>query len=87
MGRNLSEIKKASWLPLLVTFREIYEMNEEYATEIFTAKDGRQFTLLKLAPDSKYPFSFGLHKAKMILENLDQVRAFVQDNDVEQKNW
>jgi uncharacterized protein (DUF2164 family) len=29
----------------------------------------------------KYPFNFGLNKAKLILDNLDAVRKFVEDNE------
>lgn len=59
----------------------------EYTTELFTAKDGREFTLLVLNPDGKFPFSFGIHKAKLILENLDKIQSFVSDNEVEDKRW
>jgi hypothetical protein len=36
---------------------------------------------LTLAAESKWPFTFGLGKAKLILENLDSIRAFVRDNE------
>jgi hypothetical protein len=58
-----------------------------YVTEVFTAKDGREFTLLVLNPDGKFPFSFGLHKAKLILESLDKIKEFVSDNEIENKSW
>jgi len=31
---------------------------------------------LRKAPDEKYPFTFGVAKAKLILENLEAVKAF-----------
>lgn len=34
-------------------------------------------SLLVLNPESRYPFQFGLTKAKMILEHLDSIKAFV----------
>jgi len=34
--------------------------------------------ILNLNPESKFPFSFGLAKAKLILENLDVIRKFVE---------
>ena len=37
--------------------------------------------LLVLNADSKWPFQFGLSKAKTILENLDAIRAFVAKHD------
>ena len=33
--------------------------------------------VLNLNPESKFPFSFGLAKAKLILENLDVIKKFV----------
>ncbi len=36
--------------------------------------------LICLNPGTKYPFSFGLNKAKMVLENLDAIRKFVETN-------
>ena len=42
-----------------------------YTTEQFTARDGREYTLLVLNPQGKFPFSFGLHKSKLVLERLD----------------
>jgi len=34
--------------------------------------------LLCLNPNDKFTFSFGLSKAKMILENLDAIKTFVE---------
>jgi hypothetical protein len=36
--------------------------------------------LICLNPGSKYPFSFGLGKAKMILENIEAIKKFVESN-------
>jgi hypothetical protein len=36
--------------------------------------------LICLNPGSKFPFSFGLGKAKMILENIDSIKKFVETN-------
>lgn len=36
--------------------------------------------LICLNPGSKFTFSFGLSKAKMILENLDSIKKFVETN-------
>ncbi len=36
--------------------------------------------LICLNPGSKFTFSFGLSKAKMILENLDSIKKFVDSN-------
>ena len=58
-----------------------------YTTEMFRAKDGREYTLLVLNAQGKFPFSFGLHKAKLILESIEEIREFVSDNEVETKSW
>jgi len=36
--------------------------------------------LICLNPGSKFPFSFGLGKAKMIMENIDSIKKFVETN-------
>ncbi|KXK44035.1 MAG: hypothetical protein UZ05_CHB002002732 [Chlorobi bacterium OLB5] len=36
--------------------------------------------LICLNPGSKFTFSFGLSKAKMILENIDAIKKFVETN-------
>jgi len=30
--------------------------------------------------NSKYPFSFGLSKAKLIVENIEEIKKFVDEN-------
>lgn len=37
--------------------------------------------LLVLNADSKWPFQFGISKAKAILENLDAIRDFVAKHE------
>lgn len=34
--------------------------------------------ILTLNPGEKYPFSFGLSKAKLILQYIDEIKAFVE---------
>jgi hypothetical protein len=36
--------------------------------------------LICLNPGAKFPFSFGLAKAKMILENIESIKKFVESN-------
>ena len=40
-----------------------------------------------LEPESMYPFSFGLWKAKAILKNLDAIRAFVASEETAEKKF
>lgn len=37
--------------------------------------------LLVLDEDSRFPFQFGLKKAKLIVENIDEVRHFIKKHD------
>lgn len=36
--------------------------------------------IICLNPGQRFPFSFGLNKAKMILENIDSIKKFVESN-------
>ena len=31
--------------------------------------------------DEKYPFTFGLAKAKLILDNIEEIKKFVEDTE------
>lgn len=42
---------------------------------------GNPMLVLKRNEDDKFPFSFGLNKAKMILESIDDIKKFVAEND------
>ena len=45
-------------------------------------KDGKSFPTIELknAENGKFGFTFGLLKARLILENFDEIRQFVEDN-------
>ena len=42
---------------------------------------GKPIIVIKRNEEDKYPFSFGLSKAKLILENIDEIKKFVEDNE------
>lgn len=42
--------------------------------------NGRPVIILKRGEGDKYPFTFGLSKARLILENLEEVKKFVEEN-------
>ena len=42
---------------------------------------GRPLIVIKRNEDDKYPFSFGVSKAKLILNNIEAIRKFVEEND------
>ena len=41
---------------------------------------GRPLLVIKRNEEDKYPFSFGLTKAKLILENIVEIEKFVEEN-------
>jgi hypothetical protein len=41
---------------------------------------GKPLLILKRSEEDKYPFSFGLSKAKLILDNLEEIKKFVEEN-------
>lgn len=42
--------------------------------------EGKPLLIIKRDENDKYPFSFGLSKAKLILENIDEIKKFVEEN-------
>lgn len=41
---------------------------------------GKPIMVIKRDDQDKFPFSFGLSKAKMILENIEEIKKFVAEN-------
>lgn len=41
---------------------------------------GKPIIVIKRDEEDKYPFSFGISKAKLILENLEEIKKFVEEN-------
>ena len=42
---------------------------------------GKAMLVIKRGEDEKFPFSFGMTKAKMILESIEEIKKFVKDNE------
>ncbi len=42
---------------------------------------GKPMLVLKRDQEDKYPFSFGLSKAKLVLENIEEIKKFVAENE------
>lgn len=42
---------------------------------------GNPMLVLKTLEDDKFPFQFGLKKAKLILENIEAIKTFVEKHD------
>ncbi|MDP2912916.1 MAG: hypothetical protein Q8N91_02795 [Candidatus Omnitrophota bacterium] len=45
---------------------------------------GKPVLIIRRTEDDKYPFAFGINKAKLILENLEEIKKFVEDNSKEE---
>ncbi|MDD4909638.1 MAG: hypothetical protein PHR44_03040 [Candidatus Omnitrophica bacterium] len=45
---------------------------------------GKPVIILKRNEEDKYPFSFGLSKARLILENMEEIKRFVEENETKQ---
>ncbi len=41
---------------------------------------GKPMLILKRNADDQYPFSFGLSKARLILEAIEEIKKFVKEN-------
>ena len=42
---------------------------------------GNAMLVIKNDEEDKYPFQFGLRKAKLVLENIEEIKKFVEKND------
>lgn len=45
---------------------------------------GKPVLIMRRSEDDKYPFTFGLSKAKLILENIEEIKRFVEENSKEE---
>jgi len=45
--------------------------------------NGKPIITLRRSENDKFPFSFGLTKARMILENIEEIKRFVEENSQE----
>jgi hypothetical protein len=41
---------------------------------------GKPVLILKRDEEDRYPFSFGLSKARLIVENFEEIKKFVEEN-------
>jgi hypothetical protein len=47
------------------------------------ARDGKEFPTIELknGNESKFGFTFGVSKARLILDHVDEIRKFVEDSE------
>lgn len=46
-----------------------------------TEFQGKPVIILRRNEQDRYPFSFGLSKARLILENIEEIKKFVKENE------
>ncbi len=46
---------------------------------------GKPVLIIKRDENDKYPFSFGLGKAQLILDNIEEIKKFVAENQPTEK--
>ena len=44
---------------------------------------GKPVIIIKRNENDKYPFTFGMSKARLILDNLEEIKRFVEENTEE----
>ena len=42
---------------------------------------GNPMLVIKNSDDDQFPFQFGLKKAKLVLENIEEIKKFVEKHD------
>lgn len=42
---------------------------------------GNPMIVIKNTEDDQYPFQFGVKKAKLVLENIDEIKKFVEKHE------
>jgi len=47
------------------------------ASVIEAEYNGNPMLVIQQTPDDKYPFQFGIKKARLVLMHLDEIRSFV----------
>jgi len=52
----------------------------------FSEFKGNKVIILKRDENDKYPFSFGVTKAKLILDHIDAIKEFVEQNKTNSKS-
>lgn len=42
---------------------------------------GNPMLVIKMDEEDKFPFQFGVKKAKLVLENIEEIKIFVEKHD------
>ena len=60
-------------------------MSEEKLPATVSEYKGNAIISLPVANSTKFPFTFGLNKAKAIIQYLDDIKKFIEDNDAKEE--
>jgi hypothetical protein len=44
---------------------------------------GKPVLIIRRSKEDRFPFSFGLGKARLIVENIEEIKKFVEENSQE----
>lgn len=44
---------------------------------------GKPVLIIRRTKEDRFPFSFGLGKARLIVENIEEIKKFVEENNQE----
>ena len=61
-------------------------MSEEKLPATVSEYKGNAIISLPVAGSTKYPFTFGLNKAKAIMQYLDDIKKFIKDNETKEES-
>jgi hypothetical protein len=61
-------------------------MSEEKLPATVSEYKGNAIISLPVAGSTKYPFTFGLNKAKAIMQYLDDIKKFIEDNETKEES-
>lgn len=60
-------------------------MSEEKLPATVSEYKGNAIISLPVAGSTKYPFTFGLNKARAIMQYIDDIKKFIADNESEEE--
>ena len=83
MGKIKPLIRPNNTLPRLAKYCGLIKKRRNKMVERSEFK-GKPVLVIKRDENDQYPFSFGLSKAKLILENIDEIKKFVSEAEVKQ---
>jgi hypothetical protein len=65
------------------TLKQVTCLQEGHIMSIVSESEykGNPMLVIKATEEDKFPFQFGVKKAKLILENIENIKKFVEKNN------